>query len=69
MINFSMNGSGICTADLSSFSSESEANCEPPTPSRPVGPPMRTTKSSLVAWFFISRSFFPNPIAATSTNA
>ncbi len=69
MINFSINGSGICTTDLSSVSNESEANCEPPMPSRPVGPPIRTTKSPLLAWFFINLFFLPNPIAATSTNA
>ena len=49
IINFSMKGSGICTADLSSLSNETEANCEPPIPSRPVGPPIRTTKSPLLA--------------------
>ena len=49
IINFSMKGSGICTADLSSLSNELEANCEPPIPSRPVGPPIRTTKSPLLA--------------------
>ena len=69
IINFSMKGSGICTADLSSLSRESDANCEPPIPSRPVEPPIRTTKSPLFAWFFINLFFFPKPIAATSTNA
>ena len=49
IINFSMKGSGICTADLSSLSRESDANCEPPIPSRPVEPPIRTTKSPLFA--------------------
>ena len=49
MINFSMKGSGICIADLSSPSKESDANCDPPIPSRPVEPPIRTTKSPLLA--------------------
>ena len=69
MISFSIKGSGICTADLFSDSSESDANCEPPIPSRPVGPPTKTTISPFVAEFFIKRSFFPKPIAATSTKA
>ena len=43
IINFSINGSGICIAERSSLSNESEANCEPPIPSRPVGPPIKTT--------------------------
>ena len=49
MINFSIKGSGICTADLFSSSNKSEANCDPPIPSRPVEPPTRTTKSPLLA--------------------
>ena len=49
MISFSINGSGICTADLFSDSSESEANWDPPIPSRPVGPPSKTTRSPLLA--------------------
>ena len=49
IINFSINGSGICTADLSSVSNESDANCDPPIPSRPVEPPINTTKSPTLA--------------------
>ena len=49
MINFSINGSGICTAERSSPSNASDANCEPPTPSRPVEPPISKTKSSTFA--------------------
>ena len=45
MINFSIKGSGICTAERSSPSNISDANCEPPTPSRPVAPPISKTKS------------------------
>ena len=67
MIIFSMNGSGICTAERSSDSSRSDANCAPPIPSRPVGPPSSTTRSPDFARFLISSSFFPNPTAATST--
>ena len=49
MINFSINGSGICTAERSSPSNASDANCEPPTPSRPVEPPISKTKSLMFA--------------------
>ena len=49
MINFSIKGSGIWTADLFSDSKESEANCEPPIPSLPVEPPSNTTRSPFLA--------------------
>ena len=49
IINFSINGSGICMADLSSVSNESDANCDPPIPSRPVEPPIKTTISPTLA--------------------
>jgi len=44
-----MNGSGICTAERSSDSKESDANCEPPIPSLPVEPPSNTTTSPFFA--------------------
>ena len=60
MINFSINGSGICIAERFSFSNEYDANWEPPIPSRPVEPPIKTTKSPLLAWFLLIYSFFQN---------
>ncbi len=67
--SFSIKGSGIWTAERFSDSKVSDANCDPPIPSRPVEPPIKTTKSSLSALFLISLFFFPKPIAATSTSA
>ena len=65
---FSMNGSGIWTAERSSSSMRSDANWAPPTPSYPVDPPSNTMWSPGPAVLCMSRSLMPKPTAATSTS-
>ena len=75
--SFSVNGSGICTAERWSSPpplpspppSPSDANPAPPIPSRPVAPPTRCTASPAAAELGTSDSLLPNPTAATSTSA